>query len=96
MSVDVLILFSLVSYKKQKKVALIASEQFQFLDVDYFFTLGKEEQLEEAAKHLYEALRNCDETDADIVLAPVFSKNGVGSAIMNRLEKAASGNWFTL
>ena len=83
-------------HKEQKKVALIASEQFQSVAVDYFFTLGKEQQLEEAAKHLYEALRNCDETDADIVLAPVFSKNGVGSAIMNRLEKAASGNWFTL
>ncbi|MER2009963.1 MAG: Sua5 family C-terminal domain-containing protein, partial [Psychrobacillus sp.] len=35
-----------------------------------------------------------DDTDADIVLAPVFKKDGVGAAIMNRLEKAADGKWF--
>lgn len=81
-------------HKKQKKVALIATEQFRVMKADYFFSLGKEGQLEDAAHFLYEALRSCDDTDVDLVLVPVFPKNGVGSAIMNRLKKASSGNWF--
>ena len=82
-------------HSEQKKVALIATEQFKTTHVDYFFSLGKEHQLEDAAQLLYEALRSCDETDADIVLVPTFSKQGVGTAIMNRLEKAANGNYFS-
>jgi L-threonylcarbamoyladenylate synthase len=81
-------------HKNLQKVALIAREQFSNFEADYFFSLGKENQLEDAAHLLYEALRSCDETDADLVLVPVFSKEGVGAAIMNRLEKAANGNWF--
>ncbi len=81
-------------HKEHKKVALIASEQFGQTAADYFFSLGKENQLEDAAALLFDALRNCDGTDADIVLAPVFTKQDVGSAIMNRLEKAADGNYY--
>ncbi|MFJ5769535.1 L-threonylcarbamoyladenylate synthase [Psychrobacillus sp. NPDC093180] len=81
-------------HKDEKKVALIATEQFTFTKADYYFSLGQEHQLEDAAHLLYEALRNCDETDAHIILVPIFVKQGVGTAIMNRLEKAANGNWF--
>lgn len=80
----------------QKKVALIATELFSEVHADYFFSLGQEDQLEDAAHLLYEALRNCDKTDADIVLVPAFSKQGVGTAIMNRLEKASNGNWYKI
>ena len=81
-------------HNEQKKVAIIASESFSHINVDYFFSLGKEDQLSDAAHLLYQALRDCDETDADIILVPVLSKAGVGTAIMNRLEKAADGKWF--
>lgn len=81
-------------HKKNKKVALIATNQLKVLDADYYFSLGNDEHVKEAAHLLYEALRSCDETDADVVLAPVFQKDGVGAAVMNRLEKAADGNWF--
>ena len=77
-----------------KKVALIATNQLKVIDADYYFSLGSDQHVEEAAHLLYEALRCCDDTDADIVLAPVFPKDGVGAAIMNRLEKAASSRWF--
>ena len=33
-------------------------------------------------------LRACDKTDATIILATTTAKHGVGTAIMNRLEKA--------
>ena len=83
-------------HSEQKKVALIATEQFKTPLADFYFSLGNEHQLENAAHLLYEALRSCDQTDTDIVLVPCFSKEGMGTAIMNRLEKAANGNWFTV
>lgn len=81
-------------HNDQKKVALIATESFHLTKADYYFSLGQEHQLEDAAHLLYEALRSCDETDANIILVPTFTKKGVGTAIMNRLEKAANGKWF--
>ncbi|SDN24155.1 L-threonylcarbamoyladenylate synthase [Psychrobacillus sp. OK028] len=81
-------------HNEQKKVAIIASDSFNQVQVDYFFSLGNENQLDDAAHLLYQALRDCDETDVEIILVPVLSKKGVGRAIMNRLEKAANGNWF--
>lgn len=81
-------------HNEQKKVAVIASESFNEIKVDYFFSLGKKDQLNDAAHLLYQSLRACDETDVDIILAPVLSMKGVGTAIMNRLEKAANGKWF--
>ncbi|MFJ7970103.1 L-threonylcarbamoyladenylate synthase [Psychrobacillus sp. NPDC096389] len=81
-------------HNDQQKVALIATENYRQSKADYYFSLGHEHQLEDAAHLLYEALRSCDETDANIILVPVFSKKGVGTAIMNRLEKASNGKWF--
>ena len=46
------------------------------------------------AANLYDALRACDETDATLILVTATSTGGVGSAIMNRLEKAAGGRWY--
>ncbi|QEY20818.1 threonylcarbamoyl-AMP synthase [Psychrobacillus sp. AK 1817] len=81
-------------HREQKKAALIATEQFELPEADYYFTLGSDGQTDEAAHLLYQALRSCDDTDADIVIVPVFPKTGVGAAIMNRLEKAANGKWY--
>ncbi len=82
-------------HRENKKVALIAGNQYASQEADDFFTLG-DSHLEEAAQLLYEALRSCDQTNVDVVLIPVFPKKGIGRAIMNRLEKAANGNWFDL
>ncbi|WP_144512013.1 L-threonylcarbamoyladenylate synthase [Bacillus sp. FJAT-22090] len=83
-------------HNDQKKVALIATDQFSSNKADYYFSLGEEHQLEDAAHLLYEGLRNCDETNVDIILVPTFLKQGVGTAIMNRLEKASNGNWYEI
>lgn len=79
---------------QNKKVALLAPEHFKDLEADFFFSLGEDTQAD-MALHLYHALRACDSTDADIVLATVTSMDGVGVAIMNRLEKSAGGNWYS-
>lgn len=80
-------------HKENKKVALLAPENYACDEADYFFSFGQDTQ-EEMALHLYHALRACDATDADIVLATATTTDGVGSAIMNRLEKSAGGNWY--
>ncbi len=80
-------------HQQGQKVALLAPQSFEHLTTpDWFFTLG--ESKEEMAANLFHALRACDLTDADIVLATVTSTDGVGSAIMNRLEKSAGGKWY--
>ncbi|KGR88096.1 L-threonylcarbamoyladenylate synthase [Lysinibacillus odysseyi] len=78
------------------KVALLAPKTYKETAADYFFTFGEENNLEQMGAHLYDALRSCDKTDATIILATATSKKGMGSAIMNRLEKAAGEKWFTL
>ena len=52
-------------------------------------SLGSENDLKEIAKNLFEALRKCDDLGVQYILCQVFEENGVGLAIMNRLNKAA-------
>ena len=76
------------------KVALLAPASFAHVKADYYFTFGDEHNLEQMGAILYDALRQCDKTDATIILATTTSSQGVGAAIMNRLEKAAGGRWY--
>lgn len=82
-------------HTSQKKVALLASDDFSQTEADWFWSLGKQQNPEDSAHHLYAHLRACDETTADIILVTVPEKTGVGAAIFNRLEKAADGNWWS-
>ncbi|MFJ7952362.1 L-threonylcarbamoyladenylate synthase [Lysinibacillus sp. NPDC096418] len=79
-----------------QKVALLAPNNFANINADYFFSIGEEGVKEEMGATLYHALRACDKTEATIILATTTSDDGVGAAIMNRLEKAAAGQWYTL
>lgn len=81
--------------KEGRVVALLAPGSFSDIKADWLFTFGEGNSQEEIAATLYQALRWCDKTNADIVLATITSKDGVGAAIMNRLEKAAGGKYFT-
>ncbi|RSL28932.1 threonylcarbamoyl-AMP synthase [Salibacterium salarium] len=78
-----------------KKVGVLAVEEnkntFQPL-AHLFISLGSVENLEDIAAHLYHNLRIADQSDVDIILCETFLKRGIGTAIMNRLEKAASGS----
>lgn len=62
---------------------------------ELLFVLGSEERPEEVAASLYEGLRLCDEQSIDLILAEGVAKNGLGFAIMNRLEKASGQKiWY--
>ena len=52
-------------------------------------SLGSENDLKEIAKNLFETLRKCDDLGVQYILCQGFEENGVGLAIMNRLNKAA-------
>jgi L-threonylcarbamoyladenylate synthase len=46
--------------------------------------------LNEAARHLFAALRTLDSSEADVILAEVFPNEGLGRAINDRLKRAAA------
>lgn len=81
-------------HEQHVKVALLAPASFANVGADWVFAFGDEGVQEEMAASLYKALRACNHTTADIILATVTTTEGVGAAIMNRLEKAAGGKYF--
>lgn len=80
--------------KEGHKVALLAPSSYQDIKADYFFPYGNEGNKEQMSAKLYDDLRACDKTEATIILATTTTTEGVGAAIMNRLEKAAGNKWY--
>jgi L-threonylcarbamoyladenylate synthase len=73
-----------------KKVCILTVEENAKEYVEgVTMVLGSKENLSTVAKSLFEALRKCDDLDADLILAEGYEEKGVGIAIMNRLKKAA-------
>jgi L-threonylcarbamoyladenylate synthase len=54
------------------------------------FALGPESQLDQVAKNLYRTLRTLDDLKVPLIYTHRFSLKGIGTALMNRLEKASS------
>ncbi|MDQ0214156.1 L-threonylcarbamoyladenylate synthase [Oikeobacillus pervagus] len=80
---------------KGKKVGLLTTEErVPQYKADVIIPCGRREDLSSVAKSLYDVLRKFNETDVDIIFSEVFPKEGVGLAIMNRLEKAAAHQWM--
>src|SRR5699024_11795318 len=51
--------------------------------------IGTRENERSIARNLYSVLREFDEEDVDTIYSESFAMQGIGKAIMNRLEKAA-------
>lgn len=79
------------TYRQEgKRVGVLTTEEaVSNYEADLILPSGFREDLETVASQLYATLRQFDEHDIDIILAETFPKQGVGEAIMNRLEKAA-------
>ncbi len=74
-----------------KKVGVMVSEELVAnLTTSHMKIIGTQADLTTVAVHLYDTLRSFNKTDVDVILSEVYPKAGVGEAIMNRLEKAAS------
>jgi L-threonylcarbamoyladenylate synthase len=54
------------------------------------FALGPKDHVEVIARALYRTLRTLDNLKVKTIYTHTFSKKGIGTALMNRLEKAAS------
>lgn len=77
-----------------KKVALIGPDELGISGADWYFSIGLAGNNEAMATNLYGALRKCDLTEADLILAVETDLAGVGAAVMNRLMKAAEGKHY--
>jgi L-threonylcarbamoyladenylate synthase len=80
-------------HSRLKKVGVLCTlESAPFLHnrlPDLLFVLGSKDRPEEVASNLFEGLRLCDERGMDLILAEGIQEGGLGTAIMNRLQKAA-------
>lgn len=80
-----------------EKVGLLANEECIHLfesTVTDAFSLGKKDEVADAAKLLYAGLRYFETTEATVILAEAHEAEGLGDAYMNRLEKAAGNHYF--
>lgn len=82
---------AIINHEKEKslRVGVIARNDLASqLAADQIISLG--ENLDDVAAHLYHALREFKTGKIDLILCESFPRTGIGQAIMNRLEKAAS------
>ncbi|OES44886.1 L-threonylcarbamoyladenylate synthase [Domibacillus iocasae] len=78
-----------------KKVGVLATEESTGLyKADVVIPCGRRSDLTSVAKELYGTLRSFNEQPVDVIIAEAFPAEGVGAAIMNRLEKAAGDKWI--
>lgn len=77
-----------------KKIAVLATEETLDLyrEKPYLMiNMGSREHLQEIAHNIFNALRECDEAEVDLIYVEGFSFQGMGQGIMNRLLKACGG-----
>jgi L-threonylcarbamoyladenylate synthase len=82
----------LIEEKRSKgiRVGVLTTEEFAgFYQADVVLACGMRANLESVASNLYHTLRRFNEAEVDIIFSEMFPNDGVGQAIMNRLEKAA-------
>ncbi|MFS0575891.1 L-threonylcarbamoyladenylate synthase [Sporosarcina sp. 179-K 3D1 HS] len=77
-----------------KQVAVVGPDEMKTEVADWYFSIGSLHDHEAMASNLYRALRQCDMTKADVILAVETDLSGVGVAVMNRLTKAADGKQY--
>ena len=77
-------------HSNSKRVAVIATEETKGLyEADVVLSMGKREDEDAIAKHMYKILRECDTLEVDVIFSECFQTPRIGQAIMNRLLKAA-------
>lgn len=79
----------LIQRYASKKIAVLSFQQaFPFVHTNYI--LSKTGDLNEAAQHLFAAMRELDGTDAEIILTEFVPGVGLGLAINDRLKRACA------
>ena len=68
---------------------MATDETLHLFHADKVISIGTEKNPITIASNLFEGLRSFDDAKIDIVYSLAFNKEGIGLAIMNRLEKSA-------
>lgn len=74
---------------------LTTEERMNTYHADLVVACGKRAELETVAAALYDTLRRFNQAEIDVIYSEMFPNEGVGHAIMNRLEKAAGHKIIT-
>lgn len=75
---------------KGKKVGVMATDEtLPLFKAETVISVGTEKDPSTIAANLFEVLREYDDAKVDLVYTLAFSTEGIGQAIMNRLEKSA-------
>lgn len=83
---------SLIDEKRDAglRVGVLATEESAACyEADKVVICGRRAEPETVARELYHSLRSFDEAGLDLILSETFPDEGVGEAVMNRLEKAS-------
>lgn len=76
--------------KTGKKVGIIATdESYSSYTRGIVKSIGSRKNEKTIARNLYRLLREFDCEDVDLIYSEAFSEDGIGTAVMNRLGKAA-------
>ncbi len=76
--------------QKSRCALLCYHEEISALQNELLFPVGNREDLAAQAKSLFDALRQADRTDADIIYAHLPPTSGLGLALYNRMIRAAA------
>lgn len=77
----------------QQKIAIISLNTYYIgVEKKHHYLLSKEDNLTQAAQHLFSTLQLIDELNYDIILAEEFPNQGLGIAINDRLNRAQAIN----
>lgn len=82
-------------HQQQKRAAIIGPDELFTDTADWYFPTGSMDSQVAMASNLYKAIRQCDATEADVILAVAIELSGIGAAVMNRLDKASDGKRFS-
>ena len=82
---------ALLAEHKGKKIAFICFDKESVKQQPLLsFNLSPSGNLQEAAVNLFKALRDADDSDAEVVIAEPVTEEGLGRAINDRLRRAAA------
>jgi L-threonylcarbamoyladenylate synthase len=80
----------LILEQRDKKIGIISFQKNYPIDADKLVILSPSGDLNEAASRLYAALHYMDALDIDLILVEFMPEEGIGVAMNDRLERAAS------
>ncbi|MBC2843636.1 L-threonylcarbamoyladenylate synthase [Winogradskyella flava] len=82
------LLESIKEHQGKRIGLLIFNDNFNIENIDFKIVLSQENNLQEAASNLYDALHQLDEQELDIIIAERLPDYGLGKSINDRLERA--------